>query len=146
MKIFAAREEDAHQGWVWLQNPNFSTRSIIKITNPKNGQCVYCEALQIESNFLKKYNQPPRIPIDEPTSALVIGEWFRDGLGGLETQFEFPLQIVQCNSSWARFRACTHHPQIIVRVAAWLGGIGLVLGLIGFILGVVSVLPTKPGA
>jgi hypothetical protein len=31
--------------------------------------------------------------------------------------------------------ACTDHPQIIVRVAAWLGLISVVLGLLGVIIG-----------
>ena len=128
MKLFAARDEDAHQGWVWLKNPALSSRCIIKIENPANGKCVYCEALQIENNFLEQYKQPPRYPITDPETSLVIGAWYRAGLGGIETQSEVPLVITPCRTWWGKFLACTGHPQVVVRLASWLGGIGLLLG------------------
>lgn len=132
MKLFAAREEDAHQGWVWLQNSTFPPRCVVKITNPANGCSVYCEALQIEGNFLAQYNQSPRYFIEEPRSSLVVGVWFRASLGGLQAQSEVPLQIKPCKSWWAHFKACTHHPQVVVRLAAWLGGIGSLWASLGF--------------
>ena len=138
MKIYAARDEDAHQGWVWLQNPTFPARCIVKIKNLSNGLSIYCEALQIENNFLNKDNQPPRIYITDTASALVMGEWFRAALGGVQTQQEPSLLIEPCNSGLARFRACADHPQIVVRVAAWLGGIGLALGIVGFLISLIS--------
>lgn len=143
MKLFAARAEDVHQGWVWLQDSTFPARCIVKITNPSNGRSVYCEALQIEENFLAQYNQGRRIFITAPTSSLVIGAWFRAGLGGVQTKSEIPLKIRPCRSWWAQFKACTDHPQVVVRLAAWLGGVGFVLGIIGFLLGLVSLWPQK---
>jgi hypothetical protein len=143
MKLFAAREEDAHQGWVWLQDATLPARSVVKIENLLSGKSVYCEALQIDDNFLKQYNQSPRISITDAAGALVIGAWYRAGLGGIESQTEVNLRVSQCNSLWGQFKACTGHPQIIVRLAAWLGGIGLLLGIIGLVLGVISVLPTN---
>lgn len=138
MKIFAAREEDAHQGWVWLQNPCVPARCVVKITNPANGKIVYCEALQMESNFLSQYNTPPRIPIENPSASLVIGAWFRASLGGLSTQSDVALKVKPCRTWWAKFRACTDHPQVVVRVAACLGGVGLVLGVVGLVLGFIG--------
>ena len=143
MKLFAALLDDAHQGWVWLQDPALPARSVVKITNPANGKSVYCEALQIESNFLAQYNQSPRHTITAPSSSLVIGAWYRAGLGGLRAQSNVQLSIEAANSWWGMFAACIHHPQIVVRLAAWLGGIGLVLGIIGLVLGVISVLPPR---
>jgi hypothetical protein len=141
MKLFAAREEDAHHGWVWLQNAAFPARCIVKITNLENRKSIYCEALQIESNFLTQYNQQPRFPIKDPASSLVIGAWFRARLGGLKPQSEISLKIMPCRSWWAPFKSCTHHPQVVVRLSAWLGGIGLILGIIGLVLGAVSLWP-----
>jgi hypothetical protein len=143
MKLFAAREEDAHQGWVWLKQPSLPSRCVVQITNPQNGKCVYCEALQIDDNFLKQYNQSPRFTINDPTQSLVIGAWYRAGLGGVQTQVNATLEIRECNSWIGQFRACTGHPQVVVRLAAWLGGIGLVLGIIWLVLGVISLLPAK---
>lgn len=141
MKIFAAREEDAHQGWVWLHNPSLPARCVVKITNPANGQSIYCEALQIETNFLNQYNQSPRVHITDRSSSLVIGAWFRASLGGLETKSEAPLEIEPCQSWWGQYNASINHPQTIVRLATRLGGIGFILGIIGLVLGVISLWP-----
>lgn len=137
MKIYAAREEDAHQGWVWLQRPDLPPRGVVCIVNPANKAKVHCEALQIERNFLDNYNQAPRWTISDPGSALVIGEWFRAKLG-IKTQEDTQLQILPCRTWWGQFKACTDHPQVVVRVAAWLGFVGLVLGLVGLVLGIIS--------
>lgn len=137
LKIYAAREEDAHQGWVWLQLPELARRGVICVVNPGNKAKIYCEALQIERNFLTSYNKAPRFRISDQASALVIGEWFRAKLG-ITTQEEVQLQIRPCRTWWGQFRACTDHPQVVVRVAAWLGLIGLVLGVIGLVLGIIS--------
>lgn len=136
MMLFAALREDSQQGWIWLQNSGFPARSIIKITNPLNKKAVYCEALQIEENFLSLYNsQSHRKTITNPQSSIVINGWYRAKLGDLSTQTEVALKIQPCNSWWRRwwgcFRACTDHPQVVVRVAAWLGCISVGLGLFG---------------
>lgn len=138
MKVFASLRDDAHQGWVWLQKTGLPARSIVKITNPKSGRTVYCEALQIESNFLDKYNRKPRIPITDPSSSIVLNGWYRAFLGGIATQSECDLTVKLANGPWGKFRACTHHPQTVVRVAAWLGLLSIVLGLISVFLGATS--------
>lgn len=138
MKLFAALREDTHQGWVWLMDSSLPPRSIIKITNPDNGKTAYCEAVQIDKNFLAIYNELPRIKITDQQSALVIGNWYRATLGGLSTQEDVPLVVTPSNNCWGHFMACIHHPQTVVRVAAWLGLISVVLGLLGVFLGGVS--------
>jgi hypothetical protein len=138
MRLFAALREDTQQGWVWLKVTSLPARSVVKIKNPANGNVIYCEALQIDKNFLSAYNMPPRITISSPESTLVINGWYRAKLGGLSTQSDIALHIKPSNCWWGKFKACTDHPQIIVRVAAWLGAIGLFLGVIGLVLGMVS--------
>jgi len=134
MKLFVALREDTQQGWVWLENSSFSMRSIVKIQNTENGKSVYCEALQIDKNFLRTYNQKPRYNITDAKNTLVISGWYRAKLGDLQPQTDMPLVITSCNSWFGKFMACIHHPQIIVRVAAWLGLISAVLGLLGVII------------
>lgn len=138
MKIFAALCDDAHQGWVWLKNPSLPRRSIVKITNPTSKKVIYCEALQIEENFLKNYNQGPRCHITEPESSLVIGFWYRDALEIDKTQQDFPLDVEPCNTYWGRYKACEYHPQIVIRVAIKLGVISVLLGLISIGLGLIA--------
>jgi hypothetical protein len=138
MEIFAARDEDAHQGWVWIQDPALPPRCVVKITNSATRKSIHCEALQIDSSFLKGYNQSPRFHITNPQDALVVGAWYRAGLGGISTQAVSSLEVRARNSWLGKFRACIDHPQVVVRLAAWLGGIGLVLGVIGLLLGIAS--------
>lgn len=135
MKLFAALRDDTQQGWVWLKDTSLPARSVVKIKNPTNGKTIYCEALQIDDNFLRIYNTQPRITINNPEGALVINGWYRHKLGGISTQSDIDLRINTSNCFWGRLRACTDHPQIIVRVAAWLSTIGLLLGVIGLVLG-----------
>jgi len=133
MKLFAALREDTQQGWVWLEDSSLLIRSIVKVKNFENGKSVYCEALQIDKNFLNNYNQSPRHTITDAKNALVISGWYRAKLGELKSQSDVPLAVTSCNSWFGKFMACTHHPQIIVRVAAWLGLISVGLGLLGLV-------------
>jgi hypothetical protein len=141
MKVFAALENDVSTGLVWLAKTGGGPRCVIRITNPSAGLAVYCEALIFEKNFLAKYNQPPRVSIADQASSIVMGGWYRARLGGLETQKDYPLQITPCDGSWGKLRACIDHPQIVVRVAAWLGIVSVCLGFVGVILGAASVWP-----
>jgi hypothetical protein len=139
MKLFAALREESQVGWVWLQDSTLPARSIVRIKNPENGKVVYCEALQIDKNFLDFYNQVPRFQISTPQETLVINGWYRAALGGVPTQSDVHLSIKPCNSCWGKFIACTHHPQIVVRSAAWLALVSIGLGLLGAVLGIASI-------
>jgi hypothetical protein len=111
---------------------------VIKVQSKANNKAVYCEALQIDSNFLKSYNQAPRFTISDASTALVIGAWYRASLGGFSPQQEIEVSVTACNSWWGKFRACIDHPQTVVRVAAWLGVVSVALGAGGVALGVIS--------
>ena len=141
MKIYASSMDDLAEGIVWLQRSGLPPRCVVKITNGEAGASVFCEALQIEKNFLDTYNQSPRFRIDEPESAIVMSAWFRARLGGLETQKSYLLTIDPANNASGKLRACFHHPQVVVRVAAWLGVISVGLGVVGLLLGILSVWP-----
>jgi len=139
MQIFAALREDSQQGWVWLQDRNLPARSIVRIKNTVNRKVIYCEALQIDDNFLNVYNEPHRVKIKNPQGSIVINGWYRASLGGLSTQTQAALNIRPCNSLWGKFMACTYHPQTVVRIAAWLGLVSVLLGLVGLIISLASV-------
>jgi hypothetical protein len=136
MKVYAALKDDVGEGHVWLEWPGFPARCVVRITNGQKGPRVYCEALQFEKNFLAEYNQPPRFRIDTPASSIVMSYWYRARLGGLETQQEYPLDVKKTIPIWGSLRACMQHPEVVVRVAAWLGLLSVALGLLGVILAV----------
>ena len=139
LKIYASLTEHISEGFVWLKIDGISTRGIVKITNPCNGKSIFCEALKIERNFLKSYNQSPRYKINSPELTIVMNGWYRSRLGGLTTQHEYPLQIEQANSWFGRIQACWHHPKVTARIAVLLGFLSVSLGVIGLILGVISI-------
>lgn len=139
MKIFAALGDDIGQGVVWLKKTGLPQRCVVKITNPTKKCIVFCEALQFETNFLKNYNQIPRLNITSPESSIVMSAWYRARLGGLETQADYPLEVTGADTYWGKLRACLAHPQIVVRVAAWLGLLSVALGGVGVVLGVISI-------
>ena len=140
-RIYSALHEDIADGFVWLKQQDLSPRSIVKITFKHNGRSrsVFCEALQFDCNFLNVYNdeRSRRARIDSPESSIVLNHWYRAKLGAeapLETLKEYPLEVVSANSPWGKWRACRHHPQIVVRIAAWLGFWSFVLGVAGLAL------------
>lgn len=57
-KVFAAPLELTNTSEVGLRLNQIQGRTIVKITNPSTGLKTYCEALQIDANFRKIYNQP----------------------------------------------------------------------------------------
>jgi hypothetical protein len=136
MRLFPVLRDDIQAGVVWLQLPTLKSREIVKITSSKNNRQIYCEALQIEENFLRTYNQSPRIHITNPKKSLVISGWHRMLLGDLKTKQDADLKITPCNSCWGKLRACMQHPQLVVRISTNLGLIGLGLGILGLVLGV----------
>lgn len=144
LKVFASTVEEAQQGWVWLESPSLPPRSIVKLTNIDADKSVYCEALQIDGNFLSHYNKPHRINITAPASSIVMNGWYRSRLGNLAKQSDAQITVEAANGHWGRFMACTHHPQVVVRVAAWLGFVSVMVGAIGVLLGALSL--RGPGA
>lgn len=142
-KIFASTLDEINSGWVWVQNSELPPRSIISIRLVTNGKLIYCEALQIDKNFLTNYNQYPRFEITDPARTIVMNHWYRSRLGKIEPQEKYYIEITQANNIGGKFRSCIEHPQIVVRVATWLGVLGGVLGGISVILGGISIFLTS---
>jgi hypothetical protein len=141
MKIYAAQRDDINESFVWLEREGLPPRCIVRITFPDGGRSVFCEALQFDKNFLEQYNQVPRFHIDNSASSIVISQWYRERLGGLETQKDYSLEVSPVNSWYGKLRSCKDHPQIVVRVALYLGLLSVLLGFIGLALGIVSLWP-----
>ena len=141
-KVYASLKEDINSGWCWISTPHLPPRSLIRIKRVGSNKKTYCEALHIDQNFLEDYNGRPhtkKIKLSNQINMIVINEWYRSRHGNLEPQSEYDLEILRRDTYWARFRACCHHPQIVVRVATWLALLGIRLGLIGLVLGLIPI-------
>jgi hypothetical protein len=139
-KVLAATRQDLNEGWVWLTNSGLESRSVVKIKNRKNGKLVYCECLEIDNNFVHEYNSSTRrIKIDPSENTLIINEWYRKKLGGLQTKSTHDLELKPANGWWGKIRTNIGHPQVVVRMATWLALLSVGLGLVGFCLGMIGV-------
>ena len=154
--IRAALHDETNEGWVWTWD--HPSRTMVRVTGPDGVRKIYCLARQIDPNFLNIYNQSPeekerlkkegkrhRLNIDEKNRppTVVMGQWYRDALGILDTTNE--------RNSHRRVRltidtygggiksilgplfAASHHPDIVVRLGVRLGVLGAWLGITGIL-------------
>lgn len=138
-KIYAAKTEDVSQGWVRLGGLKLPHRSVVKLKASDTGKSVYCEVLSIDDNFIDDYNRPGggRIAIkDAQQYVLVAAEWYRTHLG-LKTGDEAEIEVTIDNGFCGRVHACLHHPQVVVRVATYLGILGVALGALAVVLALI---------
>jgi len=131
-KVLSALHDELNQGWVWITNPGFESRSVVKITN--SDKASYCECLEIDDNYISIYNKPPRVNIDRNQPTLTINDWYRKKLGSITTKTVHELEVKAANGWWGKLRAILQHPQIVVRMAMWLAIISVTLGAISVIL------------
>jgi len=137
-RVYVSLFEHMNDGFVWLKRPDLPPRCIVKITHSLAKESVFCEALQLEDNFLTEYNKPNerRLKINNPESSIVMSSWYRKRLGNLEPRREYSLRIDEANVwGWGKIRACNQHPQNVVRIATRLGIISVVFGIVGLLLG-----------
>ena len=138
--IYVARWEDLSQGWVWIGGLSLPHRSVVKLSALKTGKSVYCEVLSIDDNFLVDYNETRNTkPISNATNALVAAEWYRSRLG-IKQDTDEEIEVEEANCIWGKVRACLHHPQIIVRLSVKLALWSVALGLLGVVLGAISLI------
>ena len=131
LRVFASLSEDINDGWVWLPESVVPKRVVVEIRNFDNKKSVYCEALPIGKNFVKRYNRSDdTTEIKNSDSCIVLNEWYREKLGIDSTQTEHEFKVTTADNPYGHFRASLAHPQIVVRLAMQVAIVGLVLGII----------------
>jgi hypothetical protein len=137
-KVYASLKNDTNEGRVWLNHSAISGRSVVGIRNNKNRKTIYCEALLIDENYVKDYNSGNTRKICNSEPIITINHWYRDRLGIEETNRDYDLTILPGSHILGHFLSCLKHPQIVARVATWMSIFSLLLGIIGFILVMMS--------
>jgi len=99
-EIFASLHEESNASWVWLGSVGLPSRTIVKMDRGDVHRVIWCQARIIDQNFLSVYNCSGRKPIGDPSSALVISEWYRDKLKIPVTGMKVPLKICEQNNLW----------------------------------------------
>lgn len=82
LKVFASLSEDINNGWVWVPEILIGERTVVRVKNSDLGKVVFCEALQIGDNYLKRYNKNDRTyRINNKNESILMSEWYRKKLG-----------------------------------------------------------------
>jgi hypothetical protein len=113
----------------------------VKVTNTKTSRSVWCEVIKAGNNFITRYNENKKTQkVDEQTPFMISNEWYRDKLElkkNETNQIEvrcyrwLPLLVKQLFASYT-------HPDNNVRLAVDLSFVSVLLGLVGLVLGVIS--------
>ena len=141
-RIYAPLAEELNEGWVWIYDDELNkridaSRRIVCIRNPHRGKPVYCEALYLDQDYVNYYKHTwgkrhvgRDTDIGTEHNRVVMNKWYRKRLGSIRPGEEQELTIKITKGPWAKFKACIQHPQVVVRLATWLGVIGVALGVI----------------
>jgi len=145
--------EDVSQGWVWIHDPDLNAeldaqRRIICIKSQPSGKSVYCEALVIGPADETYYNHVRRSrghsDADLHTNpTILMNAWYRQKLGIAYGNNQLHVTISKV-PLWHGIRACLHHPQVVVRLATWLGFLGVLLGILGVVFAIIPLFEKKP--
>jgi len=141
--ICAALEEEYDAGWVWLENPPFTSRTPIELRIPRTRWRTFCEARHIDQNFRDTYDAKPHTiklkPVDGPPvdNPLVISQWYRHALGGVSTSRHREGQQTEIQirklwfPGWRTLRVASHHPDMAVRIGLGMAMLGTWLAVVG---------------
>ena len=141
-KILAALKEDINSPSIWVKDNDIAVRTLAKISINQENKSVWVELQVIDDNFTNNYNSSKqRLNIKKDEDCLVINQWYRNKLG-IRSKETFNLSI-KPNSCWMAFpirqmQAALSHPDSSVRICADLAIASVLLGLVGLVLGVVS--------
>ena len=133
-RLLASLKDDMNSGWVWITNPNVAGRSVVKIQNQRNRKWVFCEALMIDHNYRYSYKQGRTYDIPQNQPVITVNAWYRSKLGLKTTNTDYDLRITPSNDLWGKFFSCIQHPQVVVRLATWLGTVSIFLGIFSLVL------------
>ncbi len=160
-KIYPCLNSDIEQSNIWVSGV-MSSRALLLIQNPQNGKKIFCEGLNIDTDYIRRYDnrfanykdKPKKYhEIVEPGNVVVtMSAWYRDILGiektkiGTEADVELKISLVSNLNFVNRLRVCFQHPQVAIRMATWIGIVSAVLGIVSVLCGIISFMSICPCA
>jgi hypothetical protein len=136
--ILASLYAESKEGWVWLPlSANWST-DLVRITY--HNRSVICERRVVDSNFRGIYQREKGAPFPTSENVVIMNAWYRQRLGINDTGVTLPLEIEEVHGFWSKHVSVfQQHPQAMVRTNILIALVSVGLGILGLILGVVSV-------
>lgn len=120
-KIYPTLHSEIRKGTVWTYYKTDS--DLIKIKNSENGKSIIVAHREIDSNFIKTYDQSNitnRISDYCSSEKIVFDEYYREKLGVLK-YCEVVLEItpVKYFRIWYRLIFLKNHPDEVVKITFW---------------------------
>ena len=135
--ILAALASEVKEGWVWLPMSACWSTEVVRITY--HDRSVICERRVVDANFRRLYEGETGVPLPAKDNLVIMNAWYRQRLGINDTQISLPLEIKEEDGFWARHVSVFwEHPQAVVRTNILVAVVSISLGMLGLILGVVS--------
>ncbi len=107
-----------------------------------DGQCPI--SIGLCDRKLRTYKEMLEVDSEQSNHSIVLSAHYRKLLGipadELNDKTVFELEIYPLNklNVYGKMRACFQHPQVAVRMAAWIGIVSAVVGAIGVFVGVIG--------
>lgn len=135
-----ALSEDINAPYVWLSEIPCNSRDIVKITNSDTTKSIWCEVVKTSDNYIKRYNNNERtLPIGSSKAFIVANSWYRNKLGLVKnTESNITLKTSRYPLFVKQLLASYTHPDNAVRLATDIALVSLFLGIVGLVLGIIS--------
>ena len=140
--IRTALAEDINSPYLWFSDLPCPSREIVKVVNKNNSKSIWCEVIKASNNYIKRYNQISRtFNISRNDPFIVVNSWYRVKLG-IKKNEKYNIEIKKSIMPRLVKQLCAsyNHPDNTVRLAVNLAIVSVGLGLLGLILGLISLL------
>ncbi len=153
--------EEMHDGHVWITDKKIiQSRTPLKITRIIDGgktKTIFCEGLMVDEQYKERRNERLKEKrksftglLEEDANrkcrSIMLSAYYRVLLGITEGDFKAKkkIDLDVKKAGWSgRILACFCHPQVAIRMAAWIGCIGGFWSFLGVVCGVLSMMPIE---
>ncbi|UZP66183.1 hypothetical protein N1030_11175 [Desulfovibrio mangrovi] len=140
--IHQAHNSEISSPHIWIKHQNYNSSNLLKITNSENKKEIFVFARKYDDNYSKLRDNHHC----QETKCIYLSQHYRDKLGidwrkdmSKSLKIELPSHILAKTIIYP-FIASTDHPEAYARLSAQTAFISLFLGVISFILGIISLL------
>jgi len=150
-RIYPSLFEEMNEGYVWVNEPEWDSRKVARITNVSNGKTIYCETRTIDDGFKNNYREknsgindtrPLEMVLEEGDNQIVISQWYRDDLK-IDTGKDVKLRIEKSCWPYGNYFAAIQHPNVVSRLASRIGIWGFILAILSISVGLLTFKTTK---
>ncbi len=140
-RVHQCLDSEISEGYVWITDKNIlASRGVIKIVRTDIFPCpvIFCDGLYCDENYLKKRTKikdAVKNDKERGIESVILSAYYRSKLdinesGDNSSVVKLYVSSVGYFNFVDRIAACIQHPQVGVRMAAWIGICGLIIGVV----------------